>query len=87
MSHNEALLRERGCLTVKQLMEKLLKCPMDALVVASYPSGDFWSSRLALSIDSVEQQPVIWSEYHKTFKIPLSEPEPDEEHIDVVVLS
>ena len=87
MSHDEIELRARGCLTVKQLIEKLQKCPEDALVVANYPSGDFWHSRLALSIDSVKQEPIVWSEYHKTFKVPAVEPEAGEKYIDVVILS
>lgn len=55
---------------VKDLLSALLYEDSDAEVFFEYPSGDYWRTRLAGSVDMVETATVEWSEYHREWSLP-----------------
>lgn len=83
---NPAVERQlESCLTVRDLIEQLQGCDPDLPVVFAYPAGDHWRNTLGGTVENVEEKQAIWSEYHRTFKIP-KDGSTEEDAIEVVVL-
>lgn len=56
-------------MTVGQLKEQLEHFDDNLPIYYQYPSGDYWHTVLASSIQGVEMTEVEWSDYHRTPKL------------------
>lgn len=70
-------------MTVGELRQYLEEFPDSAKVVFLYPSGDFWRTALAGTINYAEYANVEYSEYHKQYQVAKD----DEEGEEVLVLT
>ena len=66
-------------MTVQELIEQLGYMDKDAEVHFSYNYGDHWRTKVAPSVDSVEQGVVEYSSYHSMDKLADDEDCYDEE--------
>lgn len=64
---------------VSQLIEQLGYMDADAEVHFAYSYGDHWRTRVAPSVDSIEQGVVEYSDYHRMDKMVADEDCLDEE--------
>lgn len=53
---------------VKELMEYLEGFDEDAEVFFSYNYGDYWRTTVAAKVRDVQEQHLVWSEYHRMYK-------------------
>jgi hypothetical protein len=82
-------MREPNGWTVERLIEYLEECDPEAKVLFAYSSGDYWGSEVASEPDEVIEDQVVWSEYHRTWKVVSDEDDEDDEvdeRHDVVVI-
>lgn len=56
-------------MTVRELIRELAQYDKDTQVMFRYPSGDFWKTELAGSIDKVVQMDVKRSQYHNNMQV------------------
>lgn len=82
---NRELMRalENG-LTVEELIEELQQFDPKSKIVFEYQSSDYWKTRVARVVETVDEGEVGWSEYHK---LPKPTDEGDENTVGVVVLN
>jgi len=73
-------------MTVKELIRKLEEFDGDLPVRMAYPSGDYWRSVIAGSIDGVESCKVEYSEYHRNMTVPKEGKEDPEDGEETVIL-
>lgn len=74
-------------MTVGQLIEMLEDYDKDAVVVYQYPSGDYWRTVLASTVQEVGQATVEYSEYHRQLSLVEDEDKcDDKEEIASVVM-
>ena len=67
---------------VSELIEKLKMENPNSEVCFSHPSGDYWGTILATSIDEVGEGTVKYSTYHGKFKV-VDEDDPcNEENVE-----
>ena len=77
-------------MTVAQLIKMLSYFDDDQEVYLSFPSGDYWGTTLASEVNSVDSCNVVWSEYHRTYKLVAEDDEEkyeDEEPREIVLLT
>lgn len=73
-------------MTVGEMRERLEGLDDGLKVLMAYPSGDYWRTIIAGTIDTVETCQVEWSAYHGKFVLPKEGKEPEESGEEVVVL-
>ena len=73
-------------MTVGELKRKLENLDDDLPVRMAFPSGDYWRTVIAGTIDAVEICQVEWSKYHNNFTLPKEGKEPEEGGEESVVL-
>ena len=73
-------------LTVQELIDELSCHDPEALVLFSYNYGDYWRTSVAQGINSIEEQEVRWSEYHRMHKL-VDEDSEDEKNPTAIILS
>lgn len=56
-------------MTIAQLRKMLSYFDDDQEVFLSFPSGDYWGTTLASKVNSIDSCDVVWSEYHRTYKL------------------
>lgn len=56
-------------MTVEQLRKMLSYFDDDQEVYLSFPSGDYWGTTLASKVASIDSCNVVWSEYHRAYKL------------------
>ena len=76
-------------MTVRELIEALKCYSDDKEVMFSYPSGDYWGTTLAGSVDIVDIADVKYSDYHGTHKVVENngEEDDDNETQEVILIS
>ena len=72
-------------LTVKELMEALEGMDPDLPVMFAYNYGDHGRTEVAASIDTLEEMPVQWSDYHRMHKV-MGEDQSEADISDFVVI-
>lgn len=80
--------RQPKSITVAELRTVLNEFPDDALVMYATPSRDYWGRTLAKGIDKyeIDRTTIVWSEYHRAWKITEEIPDTEEATAEVVVL-
>lgn len=56
-------------MTIKDLKRLIEYFADDAEVYIEQPSNDYWKRMLAASPDKVEWADIMWSEYHRSYKV------------------
>ena len=72
-------------ITVREFIAALEKLPQDHPVRIGYPYGDRPNTIVTVGIAGAEEEEVVWSEYHRDFKL-ASERDSDEESYEAVVI-
>lgn len=72
-------------MTVQDLIQKLNNFDPNMEVKFSYDYGDYWHSKVAQGIKSVDTDTTFYSEYHRMDKI-AGEDDRDEPTKEVVIL-
>lgn len=75
-------------MTVGQLIEFLEGVDKDAVVTYSYPSGDYWRSQLASTVQEIGEAKVEYSEYHRQYQVVDCDKEDpdDKDQVSVVMI-
>lgn len=73
-------------MTVGQLKEYLEDFDDNLPIYYQYPSGDYWHSVLASSIQGVEMAKVEWSEYHRAPALVDKDDDEQEDTVSVVMI-
>lgn len=76
-------------MTVQELIRRLEGCDPDAEVLLAYDYGDRSNTQVAQRVDRADEDTVVWSEYHRRWKVldVADEPDEDDRTKDAVVLS
>lgn len=64
-------------MTVAELIEELESMDPDAKVMFAYQSGDHWRTVVCEPVESVDEEEVKWSEYHRKYEL-VGEDEADD---------
>ncbi len=64
-------------LTVGELRGLLSKYDDDTPIAPIYTSGDHWRTQLLSGINFIDEREIVWSEYHRNFKIADGESDED----------
>ncbi len=70
-------------MTAHELAKLLLDGP-NLEVAFSHDSGDYWNTTVAESCNGVEQQQLVYSDYHVKYIVPDSQSELDRADADVI---
>lgn len=55
---------------VRELIEMLSKVDQDLHVYYEYPSGDYWRTKIAGEVNSLDAEGAVeWSSYHDRFRV------------------
>ena len=76
---------------VSELIAKLKKFDGDLPVRLAQPTHDHWRNEVAVEVERVSEESLVWSDYHEEYKLPRAEAlaasgERPDEVIDAVVL-
>lgn len=75
-------------MTVGQLIEFLERFDKNAVVTYMYPSGDYWHTQLASTVQEVGETRIKYSEYHSQYEVVeyKDEDQEDSEQVSVVMI-
>jgi len=83
-------MRTPETLTVKELIEELKNFDPKSPVYFAYNYGDYWKTEVASHIDTLDEEQVEWSEYHRMMKTVgeehADEPSAQSKRLDVVII-
>lgn len=73
-------------MTVKELKERLNQFDDNTEVMFSHNYGDFWRTPVALPIEEIVENEVVFSDYHNSYRIAGESEEKTSKPKTVVVL-
>jgi hypothetical protein len=76
----------RKGMTVAELIEELQAMDPHARVVFAYTANDYWSTKVARAVRTVDEATLSWSAYHR-LPTPLDSDDADADGYDAVVLN